>query len=167
MADASDPGCALRPDGTLKDASEIRWHYDVDDELPMPSASTSSAPSTSSIPADNPKIHPFFTGQPPQGVMIAGSRRSGRAIRPSARILDPDNAMSAANPTSAASSKRKAPASSPLRRVAPRIDTDEDGSETDAAGLSVHPSSEVSEAEDLGEMTDKYEALQAMADTDH
>ena len=27
--------CALNPDGSLKDASEIAWHHDPDDEMPI------------------------------------------------------------------------------------------------------------------------------------
>jgi hypothetical protein len=59
MPDSSDLGCAVRSDSSLKDASEIEWHYDEDDESPM--ASVSSTLSTSSLPA---KVHPFFTGHP-------------------------------------------------------------------------------------------------------
>jgi hypothetical protein len=108
MPDSSDLGCAVRSDGSLKDASEIEWHYDEDDESPM--ASVSSTSSTSSLPA---KVHPFFTGHPAPAKMVAGSRRSTRALRPSSRVLDPDNVMnksassSALNP-SAANGKRKA-----------------------------------------------------------
>ena len=44
----SDLGEALRPDGTLKDASEILWHYDEDESLAFPLGSTSIVPSSSS-----------------------------------------------------------------------------------------------------------------------
>ena len=61
MADSSDLGCAVRSDGTLKDASEIEWHFDEDDDLPIaPTGATSSA---THIPTDVP-MHPFFSGQP-------------------------------------------------------------------------------------------------------
>jgi hypothetical protein len=33
MDNPSDPGCAVHPDGTLKDASEIEWQNDKDDDL--------------------------------------------------------------------------------------------------------------------------------------
>ena len=33
MANATNSGCTVRLDGTLKDASEIEWHYDEDDNL--------------------------------------------------------------------------------------------------------------------------------------
>jgi hypothetical protein len=34
----SDPGCAVNPDGSLKDASEIDWVFDKDDEAPLVAA---------------------------------------------------------------------------------------------------------------------------------
>ena len=131
MSDSSDLGCAVRSDGSLKDASEIEWHYDEDDESLM--APVSSTSSTSGLPA---KVHPFFTGHPAPAKMVAGSRRSARALRPSARVLDPNNAMnksassSALNP-STANGKRKAPPSPPSRRIARKVDTDS-GDECDA-----------------------------------
>ena len=33
MADTIDLGCTVCPDGTLKDASEIDWHHDKDNEM--------------------------------------------------------------------------------------------------------------------------------------
>ncbi|KAH9989994.1 hypothetical protein BJV77DRAFT_1069245 [Russula vinacea] len=59
----TDLGCAVNPDGSLKDAADIDWPFDVDDEVP-------------SVPA-----------------AAAGSQCSGRIICPSNRILDPNNAM--------------------------------------------------------------------------
>ncbi|KAF8986152.1 hypothetical protein BDQ17DRAFT_1335661 [Cyathus striatus] len=32
----AEDNCALNCDGMLKDASEIQWHYDPDDEMPLP-----------------------------------------------------------------------------------------------------------------------------------
>ena len=37
--------CALNPDGSLKDASEITWHHDPDDETPIASGSKPSGSS--------------------------------------------------------------------------------------------------------------------------
>ena len=170
MADSSDLGCAVRSDGTLKDASEIEWHFDEDDDLPI--APTGATSSVTHIPTDVP-MHPFFSGQPLKSAIIAGSRRSRRTLRPSARILDPDNAMNqhASSSTSAArASKRKAPVSMPLHRVLQRVDSDscgEDEGETDATSPSAHPPCDTSEVEDISEVTDEYDALQVMADADH
>jgi hypothetical protein len=33
---APELGDAVRPDGTLKDASEIIWSYDADESIPFP-----------------------------------------------------------------------------------------------------------------------------------
>jgi hypothetical protein len=170
MADSSDLGCAIRSDGTLKDASEIEWHFDKDDDLLI--APTSATLSATHIPVDIP-VHPFFSGQPLKSVMIAGSCCSCRTLQPSACILDPDNAMNqhATSSTPAARAfKQKAPASMPLCRVLPRVDSDscgEDEGETDATSPSAHPPCDASEVEDCNEMTDEYDALQVIADADH
>ena len=37
--------CTLNPDGSLKDASEITWHHDRDDEKPIASGSKATGPS--------------------------------------------------------------------------------------------------------------------------
>ncbi|KAJ6505291.1 hypothetical protein C8R45DRAFT_776468, partial [Mycena sanguinolenta] len=78
-------GCAQNSDGSLRNASEIQFYHDVDDEHPI-----SGPQSASSRP-----LAPIFTRGKPVG-MVAGSRRSTRASRPSARVMDPDNAESIA-----------------------------------------------------------------------
>jgi hypothetical protein len=75
MTDSSNFGCAVRSDGSLKDASEISWHYDVDDDLPI-----APVGSTSSTPISPPNIHPFFTSHPAPAKMVAGSRRSACTV---------------------------------------------------------------------------------------
>ncbi|KAG2087279.1 uncharacterized protein F5147DRAFT_781382 [Suillus discolor] len=84
--------CALNADGTLKDASEITFFNDPDDEvpLPQPSSSTTSAKDTFSIL--------LKAGRTPATV-AAGSRRSGRPSKPSARIRDVDNACGLSSST--------------------------------------------------------------------
>jgi hypothetical protein len=93
--------CALHSNGTLKDASEIIWHFDVDDEAPMSKSMVSTTSSSTAVttPAST-TIHPFF------------ARRSGRTTRPSNHILDPDNTMNLAI------GKRKASVSHKLARNA-------------------------------------------------
>lgn len=68
---ASDQ-CAVGPDGRLKDASEITWHNDPDDEQPL------SVPKPAK---STPVLHSLFTS----------ARCSVRAPRPSTKILDPNN----------------------------------------------------------------------------
>jgi hypothetical protein len=77
MADPSDSDYAIHLDGTLKDASEIEWHYDKDDDLPLAPVG----------------LHPFFASWPALVVMVAGSHHSACTLRPSACIVDPDNTM--------------------------------------------------------------------------
>ncbi|KAJ7652275.1 hypothetical protein B0H17DRAFT_913236, partial [Mycena rosella] len=77
-------GYAQNTDGSLRDASEINWYQDRDDEHPI------SGPQT----PPSPKLHPFFTGSAKPVGKIAGARRSARNTRPSSRITDPNNAES-------------------------------------------------------------------------
>ena len=176
--DASDFGCAVRSDGSLKDASEISWHYDVDDDLPI-----APVGSTSSTPISPPNIHPFFTSHPAPAKMVAGSRRSARTLRPSARILDPNNTMNKPAPSSSTSYpsfpsvakyKQKAPPSPdspPSRHIAHKVNTDssdEHDGDTSLAELELSSQPcESSDAEQLEHWPNKYEVLQSMADTDH
>ncbi|KAG2341707.1 hypothetical protein BDR05DRAFT_834915, partial [Suillus weaverae] len=74
--------CALRPDGQLKDAKDIEWYNDPDDDSPMP---PSPPPATS-----NGKITAFV------------SRRSGRPIKPTEKICDAVNSAPAKRPAPAA-----------------------------------------------------------------
>jgi hypothetical protein len=101
MADPSDSGCTVCSDGTLKDVSEIEWHCNKDDDLPI-------APT---------QLHPFFTNQPAPAVMVAGSHRSACPLRHFACVVDPDNAMnkgSSSIPASLTAVKQKVLASVPL-----------------------------------------------------
>jgi hypothetical protein len=126
-----DLGCAVRPDGTLKDASEIKWSHDLDDETPLsrPAAAPAWNPAASSAP-----IHPFFSHRSTQSIVPVpptntGSRRSGRTTRPSNRIIDPDNAMFADT-----TGKRKAQGLKSTRNVNPKtISEDEDDFTDDRA----------------------------------
>ena len=104
-----DLGCAINLDGSLKDASEIEWHFDkdLDDETPLAvtvaenSLSSASGPAVSGESETSHTLHPFFLGHAhTPAIFAAGSHCSGHAIRPSNRVVDPDNAMnSAAGPS--------------------------------------------------------------------
>ncbi|KAG1887876.1 hypothetical protein F4604DRAFT_1916749 [Suillus subluteus] len=80
----SQDSCALNADGTLKDASEIKFYNDPDDDVPLPQ-----------VPSTEPTRNAFSVllnaGHTPATV-AAGSWRSGRPSKPSARIRDADNA---------------------------------------------------------------------------
>ena len=166
LPNMSDLGCAVRSDGTLKDASEIDWAFDKDDETTMPK-------SESSMPHPT---HPFFTGPShPTAVMApaaytAGSRRSNRSIRPSTRITDPNNAMNKSNPSTVAQAstsvgeKCKAPNSKPTHRVIQKVVTDSDSDDDENPSYSTQVSSE---AENIDDVQSEFEVLQAMADKNH
>jgi len=82
--------CALAPDGNLLDASEIVWVNDPDDLMPTAHIQQAGV-DTTALPPKSSVSNPFFRGDPPPAVMIAGSRCSACVPRPSKRALDPDN----------------------------------------------------------------------------
>ncbi|KAF8799820.1 hypothetical protein BYT27DRAFT_7217371 [Phlegmacium glaucopus] len=145
-------GCAVHPDGTLKDASEIEWQYDKDDDAPMASCSSSSK-----------SIASFFAKKALPANLVAGSRHSARTTRPSARILDPENAMN--------NQKRKAK-STPSRRISCKVViTSEDEGEVPLLLTSDNDTTDTEAIDSDGEAhetaTAEFESLQAMADADH
>ena len=81
--------CAVGPDGKLFDAKDIVWFEDADSLEPINHAIT---PSSSTAPSTSATIHPFFRGGSAHApaAVVAGACRSGRAIRPSIKITDPD-----------------------------------------------------------------------------
>ena len=87
--------CAVGPDGKLLDASEIVWFNDPDDDAPL------STPKGLGNRSPSPKI--------------AGSRRPQRAVRPSAKASDPNNAESTKAP------KRKPEDAQDARRVSRKV----------------------------------------------
>lgn len=167
-------GCAVRRDGTLKDPSEIIWHFDKDDDNPM----TAPGSGADSLTSDSsPQIHPFFSGCVKPATFVAGSRRSGRATRPSNRLADPDNvAGSSSARNSKVIGKRKALNCDPSTRlVIQKIHTSasDDKSESDNESEDHTPARPMrEESTDVDEPKDaagklQYAVLQAMADADH
>lgn len=157
----NDRGCAVRLDGNLKDASEIEWDYDPDGTVPIPADFTMATP-FSTAPS---KIHPFFTGQAPPAIKLAGARRSTRIIRPSARAVDPDNMMNAP-------SKRKASGPASKRRVTRKTvaesQTRSEGENDDEIHSEpVGDTTDAEENEAEGPEAGEYGNLKAMADADH
>ena len=69
-------GCAIGPDGTLLDASNIVWYHNADDDTPI------SAP-----PASAPR-----SDLGPPVSKIAGSRRPQRTLRLSTKAHNPNSA---------------------------------------------------------------------------
>ena len=138
----SPDGCAVHPDGTLKDASEIEWFNDKDDDAPLTSdsqpVSRAAVPfsdsSNSSTP--NPQVtHPFFSGQRQPAILVAGSRWSTRTTRPSRRLLDNDEAATASkgpgSPHSGIKRKASSETRSNTRRVSRKIVVESDAEDSE------------------------------------
>ncbi|KAJ8587607.1 hypothetical protein M405DRAFT_863602 [Rhizopogon salebrosus TDB-379] len=144
--------CAIGSDGCLKDASEIEWFNDPDDNWPISAAANNSTQ----------PLHPFFSGASSPATFVAGARRSGRASRPSTRIVDPDNVAS-----SSTRGKRKAadgPATT--RRVARKvIPTSSASSDDDGGHVSDGDLAEAADTEDE-HAEDAYASTKAMGDAD-
>lgn len=70
--------------GTCKDASEIEWFHDPDDDMPIsphPESSSKALP-------PGPRTLDSFIGSHRPATVVAGSRRSGRPIKPSAKVRE-------------------------------------------------------------------------------
>ncbi|KAF7326553.1 hypothetical protein MVEN_02608500 [Mycena venus] len=187
---ASALGCAQNSDGSLKDASQIIFFNDVDDEHPI-SGPQSSTPRP---------LAPIFAPKGKPLGLVAGSRRpsrsprrSGRISRPSARLVDPDNAEVPQPATAATAAKRKAAnnPSTAIPRKLPRVSTaaasndssdceaEDDTSDAETMSMAVDTEPEAvdtepeevdtePEEEALAMQVDKeYESIKAMADVDH
>jgi len=78
--------CAVRADGTLKEALEIKWFNDVDDDKPISELAANPIPSSLST-----TLHPIFTGSHAPATFVAGTHCSAHVPHPSTRVLDPNN----------------------------------------------------------------------------
>ncbi|EDR05966.1 uncharacterized protein LACBIDRAFT_329145 [Laccaria bicolor S238N-H82] len=110
----SDLGCAVDTTGKLLDTSEIVFYNDPDDETPISGPGAPPKPSS---------IHPFFSHSAPPSRIIAGAHCSTRTLRPSTRLVDPDNAESNA------SVKRKANSSIDGHRVSQKTENSKSANE--------------------------------------
>ncbi|KAH9037035.1 hypothetical protein EDB84DRAFT_1437548 [Lactarius hengduanensis] len=173
----SDLGQAVRPDGTLKDTSEIVWTYDVDESTPFPLDNVTGT-------------HPFFSGGRAPATMVAGARRTARVPRPSQRARDAAEATAEATTSSSSASagarvphpsqrardaaeattssssasagpgaKCKAPTATVPRRVMRKVDLDDSFADHSDDGATTEPNTEPA--------SDNYESIKAMADTDN
>ena len=138
--------CAVGPDGSLLDADKIVWYNDADSS------------------------EPIVTTNPP--IMVeAVSRRSGRAIRPSNKLIDPNNVEVA---TWKPRYKRKASHTVAADRCINRKVTigssdGSDGSEESNCNLEVadHPATLEAGDTELGKDSDiGYLSTNAMGDAD-
>ena len=140
----SDVGDALRPDGTLKDASEILWHYDEDESIAFPLDSTS--------------IHPSSSGNHSPAMIVPDVRRSSRILRPSQRALA---AAETCSSTTASTGMHPG-----VKRKA-RGDASEPDPCSSSKVINNLDDNDSSEGGALTEPDDDYDSIQAMADADN
>jgi len=140
-------GCAIGPGGELLDASEIDWVNDPDDDEPMPMATTSSMA--------QPSLDSFVMKLPNP------TRRSTRAARPSAKAIDPDNAMAIKRKTSDAVAPNP---SYCLRHVSPEHEEDK-ATDSDASESEPDCSTDMGE-DDPVDPCEAYEETKALGDAD-
>jgi hypothetical protein len=91
-------GCAQDADGNLLSPSKITWYDDPDDVMPMQPISTTRPTPGGNLTAASSSTKPTLPTTLDRFLITpsdsAGARRSGRATRPSTRVIDPDNAES-------------------------------------------------------------------------
>ncbi|KAJ7759053.1 hypothetical protein B0H16DRAFT_1720476 [Mycena metata] len=156
-------GCAQNADGSLRDASEIQWFNDRNDEVPTPGLSP-------------PPLHQIFTNVPPL-CKVAGSRRSSprrrsaRQPRPSARAADPDNVEGTAGKrkAEAASSHPPKPAKAAKRATVVVSDSSDGESNAESNG-DVDMEGDATEGTEGSSSTvdaEEYTRFKAMGDADH
>jgi hypothetical protein len=150
----TDPGHAVRSDGTLKDASEIAWMYDADKDIPFPSGSTSGQ-------------EPHPSGRSAPAVVVAGTHWTTRVHHPLKWALEATEASTSADP----GIKHKASTDpNPNRRVSRKIVIDMDdnnnnnnnNNDDDVDGNNAATDFNVSNF-DGTEPVDDYEIFEAMA----
>ena len=91
MSNTNFESCALDASGHLKPASAISWFNDADNDIPMTTVSPPITASSSSSSLAQGTLNNFIrltsSGRVP-AALVAGARRSGRAVKPSAKIRD-------------------------------------------------------------------------------
>ncbi|KAG2046729.1 hypothetical protein BDR06DRAFT_1025358 [Suillus hirtellus] len=89
---------AVNANGILKDASEIEWYHDPDDDMPIsphPESSSKALPpgprtldSSMALPPGPRTLDSFVGSHRMPATVVAGSRRSGWPIKPSAKVQE-------------------------------------------------------------------------------
>jgi len=151
-------------------AADIEWFNDVDDDTPMAPVSTQPAQSTSALSLSQGNLDGFLhltnSGKAPAQI-VAGSHRSGHAIKPTVKVRDVAPTLIPA----------KHPATSSMATSAPKhtsavVDDFSDDMFEEPEECDVDDEMpdlvEKSDSKDEDENArEEYERNQAMADTDH
>ena len=155
--------CAVRADGMLKDASEIDWFNNVDNDKPIPDLPANKIPLSLST-----TLHPFFTGSHAPAIFVAGTRRSARVSWPSTKMLDPNNIEGSSSTTAVkckAMDNMRTTGHLVVRKVSTEATSSDDDGSDDNANPSVIVDGDVMETEDDPELV--YMSTKAMGDADH
>jgi hypothetical protein len=155
---------AVDANGTLKDASEIVWFHDADDSMPI---SPHPESSSKALPSDGGPSHRTldnFLGQNRMpAAFIAGSRRSGRPTKPSAKVRE---AASSAIPAKCLGTATMPPAT---KRPAPSTIGD-DGDDDDDDDMSTNKDEafvlEEDDNEESKDAEEAYQQIKAFGDSD-
>lgn len=150
--------CALRADGTLKDAHEIEFFNDPDDDKPLPSSSARSTSLAGTL--DN-----FITAKASglrakPATVVGGARRSNRASRPSEKVRD-----SAPSPSMTVPAKRPRGSSIAEAPVQKQARVEDDGDDEDMPEL-CEDSDEEDEEDDEDEDNEENERMRLMGESD-
>ena len=154
--------CTVRADGTLKYASEIDWFNDVNDNKPISDLPANQIPLSSST-----TLHLFFTGSHAPTTFVASTCHSAHVLRPSTRMLDPNNIEGSSSTTVA---KRKATDNMHTTgcSVVCKVSTEATSSDDDGSDNDTNPSvivdSDVIETEDDPELV--YMSTKVMGNAD-
>jgi hypothetical protein len=152
---APDLGDAVRPDGTLKDASEISWSFDADDSIPFPSGDASGDASGGRISSGD--------GEP--AVPTAALHWTTRVIRPAQHFRNGAKSDSSAPTSTPLAIKRKVSCKNPAHCVTQKVTIDVD--DEDSKDSNANSDDRGTTTEPVTEPTsDDFEALRAMADAD-
>jgi len=156
--------CAVGPDGTLLDTSDIQWFNDPDDVEPLPSTLLSVTPGDSTVTSSEPEVHPFCRKSVLPATTVAGALQSTHAIHPSARAIDPDNMETSTSTRQKCSCKASLPSQHTSHKVIP---SDTEASEHNEYLVSATDKAMEPDSNEDGTTFDEYNWLQVMADADH
>jgi hypothetical protein len=184
----SNRGCAQDADRNLLSPSKIQWFNSPDDDIPISGgthpADTLPAPVSADLGPQRPAassakttmpttLDCFFPSANPAS-SEAGTRRSGRTIRPSTKVTDPDNAELH---VLSVGTKQKACTGGSRPCQVRKVVLDSDGSDNEVIGgdsqegktadvdnLTVEPMENESTNEDLEDVEVCYASTKALGD---
>ncbi|KAG2094828.1 uncharacterized protein F5147DRAFT_657036 [Suillus discolor] len=156
----------VNANGILKDASEIEWYHDPDNDMPI---SPHPESSSKALPPGPHTLDSFVGSHRMPATVVAGSRRSGRPIKPSAKVRE---AASSAIPAKRSGTTTMPPATKRPLVSATSSSTigdndgggDDDDGDKDESFVADSGDKEAKEAE--AEAEEAYQQIKAFGDAD-